>query len=55
MPFTYRVEPDNERVEVLLTDKIGVVELIRSVRDLVDDPSFDPMYDVLADCAAARI
>ncbi|NQV79585.1 MAG: hypothetical protein HQ495_03480 [Alphaproteobacteria bacterium] len=55
MPITYRIEPDNEFIEFVLTGTIGVTELIRTVRDLFDDPTFDPMFDVLVDSRAARI
>jgi hypothetical protein len=55
MTITYRIEPDNERVEVVLTDTIGVVALIKMIRDVLDHPEFDPLYDVIADCGAARI
>jgi len=29
MPFTYQVEPENERVDIVITDKIGVVNTDR--------------------------
>ena len=55
MPMTYTIDPDNERIDVVLADAVGVVELIGGLRNLLDDPAFDPVYDVLADCATARI
>ena len=55
MTITYRIEPDNERIDVMLIGTIGVTAIIKMMRDLFDDPDFDPMYDVIADCAAARI
>lgn len=55
MTITYRIEPDNERIDVMLTNTVSVVALIKMMRDLFDDPDFDPMFDVLADCGGARI
>jgi hypothetical protein len=26
MPFTYQIEPEDERVDIVTTDKIGVVD-----------------------------
>ncbi|MEQ8248982.1 MAG: hypothetical protein RID42_14990 [Alphaproteobacteria bacterium] len=55
MTMTYNINPEKERIDVVLAGTIGVGALIGGLRDLLDDPAFDPMYDVLADCADARI
>jgi thioredoxin-like negative regulator of GroEL len=55
MSITYRIDPEQEFIEVVLTGMISVVGLIRTARDIMDEPTFDPLFDVLADCADARI
>lgn len=54
MPITYRIEPDNELVEVVLSGLISVTDLIGLARDIIDDPTFEPVFDILADCVTAR-
>lgn len=55
MPFTYRIDPEKEYVEVRATGTLAVADLIAGVRDLIDDPAFDPLYDMLVDCSGAQI
>lgn len=55
MSIDYRIDPNNERIDVMAVGTIGVVALIKMMRDLFDDRDFDPMYDVIADCAESRI
>jgi hypothetical protein len=55
MPFTYRIDPEKEYVEVRATGALAVADLIAGVRDLIDDPGFDPLYDMLVDCRGVEI
>lgn len=55
MTITYRIEPNNERIDVMLVGTVGVVALIKMIRDVLDHRDFDPMFDVIADCGATRI
>jgi len=55
MAFSYRICPDKELVDVEVVGQTGVIELVRGVRDLLDDADFDPEYDVFVDCSRARI
>jgi hypothetical protein len=55
MTISYHIDQEKELVEVVFNGLFTVVQLIRLARDIIDDPSFDPQFDILADCATARI
>ncbi|CAN0526461.1 unnamed protein product, partial [Laminaria digitata] len=55
MTIRYQIEPEKELIEVVVDGRIGVGELIRMMRDLLDDPAFDAAYDSLADCQTAQL
>lgn len=55
MPFSLRFDVADELIEVTMSKKVTVTDLLSGLGDLLDHRDFDPGYDQLIDCSKTQI
>ncbi|MDA0368373.1 MAG: hypothetical protein O3C65_03625 [Proteobacteria bacterium] len=55
MGFSFEIDSKRRTVEVTLAGELGFARLIEGIQQLIDDPGFDPQFDMIADCSNAEL
>ena len=55
MPLYCRFDPADKFIEVSLSERVSVADLLIGLRDLIENREFEPDYDQLIDCSKTEI